>query len=237
MKRRAAARGRYACIGGASSACCAEMQATLSRRPRSGSRSGRDNVQQRTASDARSFPWLRAPPRCPIGLRRHAFRRALTNRRSQLRFALASIVNAGTRRCRRRPDRRAFKQHDYMIDQCRCPARYCSGVSSDTPRAEPIAISKCSRTNADDRLPFDPLGRVERGDRIVEGRDGADVRPQSSVPHPLDDLAQLGTIGLDNEVDRQSVGGRPSRRPRATRICIASTAHAAAYREAECAAT
>src|SRR5881394_3763407 len=31
--------------------------------------------------------------------------------------------------------------------------------------------------------------------------------PQSSVTHPLDDLTQLGTIGLDNEVDRQAVGG------------------------------
>src|SRR5205823_5820738 len=38
-------------------------------------------------------------------------------------------------------------------------------------------------------------------------RDVADVRPQPSVPHPLDDLTQLGTIGLDNEVDRQAVGG------------------------------
>src|SRR6267142_1808404 len=64
-----------------------------------------------------------------------------------------------------------------------------------------------SRTNADDRLPADPLGRIESGDGIVEGRDVADVRPQSSVPHPLDDLSQLGTIGLDNEVDREAVGG------------------------------
>jgi hypothetical protein len=69
-----------------------------------------------------------------------------------------------------------------------------------------------SRTNADDRLPLDPLGidplgRVEGGDGIVEGRDVADVRPQSSVTHPLDDLHQLGTIGLDNEVDCQAVGG------------------------------
>src|SRR5262249_44243377 len=63
-----------------------------------------------------------------------------------------------------------------------------------------------SRTNADDRLPRASLGRVEGGDGIVEGRDVADVRPQSSVPHPLDDLTQLGTIGLDNEVDRQAVG-------------------------------
>jgi hypothetical protein len=39
------------------------------------------------------------------------------------------------------------------------------------------------------------------------GRDVADVRPQSSVPHPVDDLTQLGAIGHDNEVDRQTVGG------------------------------
>ena len=54
--------------------------------------------------------------------------------------------------------------------------------------------SKCVndslRTNADDRLPGDPLGRIEGGDGIVEGRDVADVRPQSSVPHPLDNLTQ-----------------------------------------------
>src|SRR3954452_15527533 len=70
-----------------------------------------------------------------------------------------------------------------------------------------------SRTNADDRLPRAPLGRVEGGNGIVEGRDGADVRPQSSIPHPLDYLGQLGTIGLDNEVDRQTVGGPCLARP------------------------
>src|ERR1700741_3598110 len=64
-----------------------------------------------------------------------------------------------------------------------------------------------SRTNADDRLPADPLGRVEGGDGVVEGRDVGDVRPQPSVPHPPDDRTQLGTIGQDNEVDRQAVGG------------------------------
>ena len=74
-------------------------------------------------------------------------------------------------------------------------------------------VSESSRTNADDRLPLDPLGRVKGGDSIVEGRDGADVRPQSSVPHPLDDLTQLGTIGLDNEVDRQAVDGPRLGRP------------------------
>ena len=29
--------------------------------------------------------------------------------------------------------------------------------------------------------------------------------PQSSVPYALDDLTQLGSIGFDNEVDRQAV--------------------------------
>ena len=67
--------------------------------------------------------------------------------------------------------------------------------------------TQSSRTDADDRLPCASLGRVEGGDGFVEGRDIADVRPQSSVPHPLDDLIQLGTIELDNEVDRQAVGG------------------------------
>ena len=77
-----------------------------------------------------------------------------------------------------------------------------------------VRIGTCrSRTNADDRLPRAALGRVEGGDGIVEGRDVADVRPQSSVPHPLDDLTQLGTIGLDNEVDRQAVGGPRLGRP------------------------
>src|SRR3954470_3107049 len=33
----------------------------------------------------------------------------------------------------------------------------------------------CSRTNANDRLPLDPLGRIQGGDRIGEWRDGADV--------------------------------------------------------------
>src|SRR5262249_3894359 len=41
-----------------------------------------------------------------------------------------------------------------------------------------------SRTNADDRLPLTSLGRVEGGDGFVEGRDVADVRPQSSLPRP-----------------------------------------------------
>src|SRR6516162_5058237 len=70
-----------------------------------------------------------------------------------------------------------------------------------------------SRTNAEDRLPLASLGRVQGGDGVVEGRDVADVRPQPSVTHPLDDLTQLGTIGLDNEVDRQAVVGPRLGRP------------------------
>src|SRR3954452_15626539 len=73
--------------------------------------------------------------------------------------------------------------------------------------AVPVAVPESSRTNADDRLSLASLGRVEDGDGIVEGRDVADVCPQSSVPHPLHDLTQLGTIGLDNEIDRQALGG------------------------------
>src|SRR4051812_33898003 len=73
--------------------------------------------------------------------------------------------------------------------------------------SSPISLFGGSRANADDRLPADPLGRVEGCNGIVEGRDGADVRPQPSVPHPLDDLTQLGTIGQDDEVDRQAVRG------------------------------
>src|SRR5437868_7900815 len=70
-----------------------------------------------------------------------------------------------------------------------------------------VAVPESLRTNADDRLPLGSLGRVERRNGIVEGCDVAYVRPQSSVPHALGDLTQLGTIGLDNEVDREAVRG------------------------------
>src|SRR6185369_8166720 len=69
------------------------------------------------------------------------------------------------------------------------------------------------RANADDRLSLDPLGRIERRNGIVEGRDVADNRPQTSVPHPLDNLTKLRAIGHDNEVDRQAVGRPCLRRP------------------------
>src|SRR3954469_25020543 len=98
-------------------------------------------------------------------------------------------------------------------------------MSSTEVKAEPsthfslcgdILVLRCAESlqaNADDRLPLGPLGRVEGGDGIVEGRDVADVGPQSSVPHPLDDLSQLGAIGLDDEVDCQAVGGPRLGRP------------------------
>src|SRR5690242_14636504 len=90
-----------------------------------------------------------------------------------------------------------------------------------TPRSDPLAVwsgdgTRCavaarahvaSRTHADDRLAGTPFGRVEGGDGIVERRDVADVRPQPSVPYPLDDLTQLGAVGLDDKVDRQAIGG------------------------------
>src|SRR5438552_15295753 len=64
-----------------------------------------------------------------------------------------------------------------------------------------------SRMNADDRLSLDPLGRVEGGNRIVEGSHVADVCPQPTNPEPLDELTQLGAIGYDDEVDSQAARG------------------------------
>src|SRR5262245_9506403 len=61
--------------------------------------------------------------------------------------------------------------------------------------------------NADDRLSLDPLGRVEGGDGVIESRDVADVRPNSCVTCPPDNLTQLGVIGYDDEVDSQTTRG------------------------------
>src|SRR4051794_23374377 len=69
------------------------------------------------------------------------------------------------------------------------------------------------RTNANDRLALKALGRVEGSDGVVESRDVADVRPQPTIAHPPDDLTQLATIGLDDEVDRSAVGGPRLGRP------------------------
>src|SRR5262249_360367 len=91
------------------------------------------------------------------------------------------------------------------------------------PRA--AAIPESLRTNDDDRLPYASLGRVEGGDGIVEGRRGSDVRPQSSVPHSLHDLTQLGAIGLDNEVDPQAVSGPRLRRADGGHECSSGLDH------------
>src|SRR2546430_10852697 len=61
--------------------------------------------------------------------------------------------------------------------------------------------------DADDRLSLDPLGRVEGGNRIVEGSYVADVCPQPTNPDPPDELTQLGAIGYDDEVDSQAARG------------------------------
>src|SRR5689334_13142081 len=99
-----------------------------------------------------------------------------------------------------RPSRTARRMLFSFMGRLRLPPR-----SPDSRRVG--RLGEASRNNADDGLALASLGRVQGGDGIVEGRDVADVRPQSSVPHPLDDLGQLATIGLDDEVDRQAVVG------------------------------
>src|SRR5436305_9356334 len=88
------------------------------------------------------------------------------------------------------------------------PLRKARTVSS-APAGWVHQWTRRSPTKADECLPADPLGRIESGDCIVDGRDVAYVRPQSSVTHPLYDLTELSTIGLDNKVDRHAVG-RPN---------------------------
>src|SRR5258707_12287643 len=61
--------------------------------------------------------------------------------------------------------------------------------------------------NANDRLSLDPFGPVEGGNRIVEGRNVADVCPQPTNPDPLDELTQSGAIWYDDEVDSQAARG------------------------------
>src|SRR6516165_758790 len=61
--------------------------------------------------------------------------------------------------------------------------------------------------NADDGLSLDPLGPIEGGNRIVEGSHIADVCPQPTIPDPLDEITQLGSIGYDDEVDSKAARG------------------------------
>jgi hypothetical protein len=87
------------------------------------------------------------------------------------------------------------------------------------------AVSEPLWMNADDRLPGVSLGRVEGGDSNVEGRDVADVGPQSSVSRPLDDLTQVQRSSVE-PCDKQRtvlgqglvyVGGRQTVAARAHR--------------------
>src|SRR5438874_12581395 len=64
--------------------------------------------------------------------------------------------------------------------------------------------------NADDRLSLDPLGRVEGGNRIVEGSHVADVYPQPTNPDPLDDLTQLARSGTTTKSIVRPPEGRAS---------------------------
>ena len=84
----------------------------------------------------------------------------------------------------------------------------CAGPPPEERVAEP------SGTNADDRLARASLSRIEGGDGIIESREVADVPPQSSVPHPPNEVTQLGAIGLDTEFrgTGRAAGLAPGRR-------------------------
>src|SRR5215831_16364009 len=77
----------------------------------------------------------------------------------------------------------------------------------NSPSARELHLPRRLAMNADDRLSLDSLGRVEGGNRIVEGSHIADVCPQPTNPDPLDELTQLGAISYDDEVDSQAPRG------------------------------
>lgn len=56
-----------------------------------------------------------------------------------------------------------------------------------------------------DRLPLVSSGRVEGSDGAIEGHSGPNIRPQSSIPDSLYDLNQLPAIGLDYEINRETI--------------------------------
>ena len=169
------------------------------------------------------------PPDLKPFARRKAFRCAQEHSPDDLSLLKSKIENAvweaelkGQRECREKNISAQAPVEDVawavlrksdIKDLKKFPREFPDGAHAAEATKLLEVLKLTSRTNADDRLPVDPLDRVEGGDGIVEGRDVADVRPQSSVPHPLDDLTQLGTIGLDNEVDRQAVGGARLGRP------------------------
>jgi hypothetical protein len=61
--------------------------------------------------------------------------------------------------------------------------------------------------DADVRLAAGPLGHIENGNGIVEGRDAANVRAQSSVAYSPDDFTRLATIGHENKIYRLAIRG------------------------------
>src|SRR5215831_3074940 len=61
--------------------------------------------------------------------------------------------------------------------------------------------------NADHRFSPYRLGRVEGGDRVVEGSHVANVCPQPTIPESIDELTQLSAIGYDDEVNSQAASG------------------------------
>jgi hypothetical protein len=67
--------------------------------------------------------------------------------------------------------------------------------------------------NADNRLPLAPFGRIECGEGIVEGGDGADVRAQPSIPHSLNDLAQWARSDSTTKSTATPSAGRASTGP------------------------
>jgi len=94
------------------------------------------------------------------------------------------------------------------------------GTCRFDPNGEPNPLQALTEDRGLSSCPRGPLGRVERGDGFVERRDSPDMRAQSAVPHALDDLAQLGAIGLDDEargLGRDS-GELIPRRPRLEQV-------------------
>src|SRR5215470_6335183 len=83
--------------------------------------------------------------------------------------------------------------------------------SSGWPRA---SMGACrSRTNADDRLPLDPLGRVEGGGGIVEGRDVAWGRLRKpAVSSTLNSSISRMTKTMRNTSGRSSMARSMRRR-------------------------
>jgi hypothetical protein len=105
-------------------------------------------------------------------------------------------------------------------------ARVGGASGADDIRAE-LAI--CRSTIASPS-PYGRTWMVEGADGIVEGGDVADVRPQPSVAHPLDDVTQVGAIGLDHEVDRQAVRGPRQSAARPVPMTYAPNSRSAARR-------